>query len=258
MNKEGAPRKPWSSVSAARPISVPAGFSAAFVPGRSLPPFCFPARALVRVRVLSPVLFRSWAEPHFLFQSWAGLLSGVSQIDAGGRCPHSPGPAEQTSQGAAVAPVVCAAVPVVAASGRALVARCSDFPGPAQQISHRVVAVARLFSAVDPPVAAVGRVRVARRSDFPGLAEQISHRVVVVVLVFSAADLSVAAVGRARVARRSDFPGPAEQLSQRAAVVAAAFCEVDPSVAAPGRARVVRTAPAAVFRRKRAAQGAPP
>src|SRR6266849_3824320 len=172
-------RNPGARFPAVRPISVPAGFSAAFVPGRSLPPFCFPARALVRVRVLSPVLFRSWAEPHFLFQSWAGLLSGVSQIDAGGKCPHSPGPAEQTSQGAAVAPVVCAAVPVVAASGRALVARCSD------------------------------------------------------------------------------FPGSAEQLSQWVAVVAPGFCAVDPSVAAPERARVVRTAPAAVFRRKRAAQGAP-
>ena len=114
----------------ARPISMQAGFSVAYVPDRSLPACWIPARAVARVRVPSPALFRSWAEAHF--RSWAGLRPGVSQIDVGDTCLHSLGRAEQISQRvAAVAPVVCVVDLIVAAAGRARVVMRFHLPGPA-------------------------------------------------------------------------------------------------------------------------------
>ena len=102
-----------------------ARFSVAFVLACSLPVARrIIARAAVHVRVVSAV--RSWAEAHFLFQPWAVVRAGVSQIDAGDRYLHSPEPAEQISQRAAVVPVVYALDPVVAAVGRDWVAVCSD------------------------------------------------------------------------------------------------------------------------------------
>jgi len=110
------------------------GFSVAFVPDRSLPACWVPARAVVhrlpRVRVLSLVVFRSWAEPHF--HSWAGRGSAVSQTDAGDRYPHSPVPAEQISPGAVVAPVAPVVAPIAAAVGRARLAVCSVLPERAE------------------------------------------------------------------------------------------------------------------------------
>ena len=103
-----------------------AGFSVAFVPDRSLPACWVPARAVVhrlpRVRALSPVVFHFGAEPHFVFHSWVGRRSAVSQTHAGDRYPHSRVPAEQISQGAVAAPLV-------AALGRAPVAACSELSG---------------------------------------------------------------------------------------------------------------------------------
>jgi hypothetical protein len=119
---------------AARPLSMQAGFNVAFVPDRSQPVCWVPARAAVhrlpRVRALSLVVFRSWAEPHF--QSWAARPSGVSQTHAGDKYLHSRAQVEQISQGAVVAPVACVAGSFVAAVGRARVAACSDFPGRAE------------------------------------------------------------------------------------------------------------------------------
>jgi hypothetical protein len=117
---------------AARPVFMQPGFSVAFVPDRC-PLACWvPARAAVhrlpRVRVLSPAVFHSGAEPHFVFHSWAGRRSAVSQTDAGDRYPHSPVPAEQISPGAVVAPVAPVVAPIAAAVGRARLAVCSVLP----------------------------------------------------------------------------------------------------------------------------------
>jgi hypothetical protein len=105
---------------AARPFFMLPGFSVAFVPDRSRPACWVLARAVVRrlsrVRALSLVVFRSWAEPHF--HSWAGRRPGVSRTHAGDKYPHSRAPGEQISRGVVVAPFV-------AAVGRARVAVCS-------------------------------------------------------------------------------------------------------------------------------------
>jgi hypothetical protein len=93
-----------------------AGLSVAFGPDRFLPA-CW---ILVYVRVVSPEVFHSWVAPHF--RSWAGPLSGASQIDAGGRYSHSPELEEQISRQVAVV-----------AAGRSRAATCSDFPGPAAE-----------------------------------------------------------------------------------------------------------------------------
>ena len=92
-----------------------AGLSVAFGPARSLPA-CW---ILVCVRALSPVVFHSWAVPHF--RSWAGRPSQASQIGAGDRYSHSPELEEQ---------ILRQAVVVVEAE-RSRVATESDFPGPA-------------------------------------------------------------------------------------------------------------------------------